>query len=207
VYGTLAGEKIRRALHPGKPHPDLIRGWEASGQIGVVKPEVPTIKEAVSKFLHDLEHGQRRTAATLSKHKDLLEERLLPWCEDRGYRLLKQFDVTAVREFRSGRPDFPITAQKNLERLRAFFCFCHSANWVKVNPGSGGEAAEDRQAVRTSEGVHRRADQEDLSRRATGIRSAIRSDTIIRRGFAHSYAHSGIRGSESAIVSGSARST
>ncbi len=30
---------------------DLVRAWEASGEIGVVKPEVPTIKEAVKKFL------------------------------------------------------------------------------------------------------------------------------------------------------------
>jgi integrase len=138
VYGTLAGEKIRRALDltSWEAASDLIRGWEASGQIGIVKPEVPTIKEAVSKFLHDLEHGQRRTAATLSKHRNLLEKRLLPWCDDRGYRLLKQFDVTAVREFRSEWSDSPITAQKNLERLRAFFWFCHSANWVKVNPAA-----------------------------------------------------------------------
>jgi hypothetical protein len=80
------------------------------------------------------EHGQKRTAATLAKHKNLLEKRLLPWCEEQGYRLLKQLDVAVVREFRSGWSDSAITAQKNLERLRAFFWFCHSANWVKVNP-------------------------------------------------------------------------
>ena len=58
---------------------DLVRGWEASGEVGVVKPAVPTIKEAVAKFLHDLEHGQRRTMATLQKYKNLLKKRLLPW--------------------------------------------------------------------------------------------------------------------------------
>ena len=142
AYGTLAGEKVRRALdlNSWEAASDLIRGWEASGQIGVVKPEIPTVKEAISKFLHDLEHGQHRKTATLSKHKNLLEKRLLPWCEGKGCRLLKQLDVAAVREFRSGWPDSPITAQKNLERLRAFFWFCHSAGWVKTNPAAAVKA-------------------------------------------------------------------
>ena len=29
---------------------DLVRGWEASGEVGVVKPEVPTVAEAVAKI-------------------------------------------------------------------------------------------------------------------------------------------------------------
>ena len=64
----------------------------------------------------------------------MLEQRLLPWCASNGYRLLKQLDVAALREFRAGWSDSPITAQKNLERLWTFFGFCHSAAWVKHNP-------------------------------------------------------------------------
>jgi hypothetical protein len=30
---------------------DLMRGWEASGEIGVVRREVPAVKEAVEKFI------------------------------------------------------------------------------------------------------------------------------------------------------------
>lgn len=136
VYGTLGGEKIRRALdlNSWEAASELVRGWESSGQLGIVKADVPTVKEAVQKFLHDLEHGQHRKPTTLSKHTNLLVKRLLPWCEGRGYRLLKQLDVAAIREFRSGWPDAAVTAQKNLERLRAFFWFCHSAAWVKTNP-------------------------------------------------------------------------
>jgi integrase len=115
-----------------------------------VKPEVPTVKEAVEKFLHDLEHGQKRKSATLQKHKNLLEKRLLPWCESKSYRLLKQLDVDAVREFRSGWPDSAITARKNLERLRAFFWFCHSAGWVKHNSAAAVKAPK---AERPSERV------------------------------------------------------
>ena len=142
VQGSLRGEYVRQSLdlRSWEAASDLVRGWEASGEIGVVKPEVPTVDEAVEKFLHDLEHGQKRKAATLQKHRNLLEKRLLPWCEAKGYRLLKQLDVDAVREFRSDWPDSPITAQKNLERLRAFFWFCHSAGWVKNNPAAAVKA-------------------------------------------------------------------
>ena len=142
VQGSLRGEYLRRSLdlRSWEAASDLVRGWEASGEVGVVKPEIPTVKEAVDKFLHDLEHGQKRKTATLQKHKNLLEKRLLPWCESRTYRLLKQLDVDAVREFRSGWPDSPITAQKNLERLRAFFWFCHSAGWLKHNPAAAVKA-------------------------------------------------------------------
>jgi integrase/recombinase XerD len=142
VQGSLRGEYLRQSLdlRSWEAASDLVRGWEASGEIGVVKPEVPEVNEAVEKFLHDLEHGQQRKAPTLSKHKNLLEKRLLPWCEKRGYRLLKQLDVDAVRKFRAEWPDSAITAQKNLERLRGFFWFCHSAGWVKTNPAAAVKA-------------------------------------------------------------------
>jgi hypothetical protein len=101
VYGSLGRENVRRALdlNSWEGASDLIRGWEASGQIGVVKAEVPTVKEAVSKFLHDLEHGQQRKAATLSKHKNLLEKRLLAWCEKKGYRLQSSSTWTPSANF------------------------------------------------------------------------------------------------------------
>ena len=138
----MRGEYVRQSLdlRSWEAASDLVRGWDASGQVGVVKPEVPTVKEAVSKFLSDLEHGQQRTTATLAKHRNVLEKRLLPWCEEHGYRLLKQLDVTAVREFRAGWSDSPITAQKNLERLRAFLWFCHGAGWIKTNPAAAVKA-------------------------------------------------------------------
>jgi len=86
VQGSLQGEGVRQSLdlRSWEAASDLVRGWEASGQIAVIKPEVPTVKEAVAKLLDGLEHGQQRSKATLSKHKNLLEKRLLPWCENVG---------------------------------------------------------------------------------------------------------------------------
>src|SRR5687767_12687981 len=73
VYGTLASERIRKSLDltSWEAASDLIRDWEATGQIGVVKVEIPSITDAVAKCLHDLKHGQQRKPATLSKHKNL----------------------------------------------------------------------------------------------------------------------------------------
>ncbi|HTM04449.1 MAG TPA: tyrosine-type recombinase/integrase, partial [Vicinamibacterales bacterium] len=41
-----------------------------------------------------------------------------------------------MREFRTSWPDSPISAAKNLERLRSFFRFCMDANWLDSNPAS-----------------------------------------------------------------------
>lgn len=135
VQGSLRGEYIRRSLdlRSWDAASNLVHGWEATGELGVVKPDIPTIEEAIGKFLHDLEHGQKRSPATLSKYKNLLKKRLLPWCQANGYRLLKQLDVDALRAFRAKWPDSAISAQKNLERLRAFLSFCRAAGWVKEN--------------------------------------------------------------------------
>ena len=114
MYGTLGGEKIRRALDltSWEAASELVRGWESSGQLGVVKADVPTVKEAVQHFLHDLEHGQHRKPTTLSKHTNLLVKRLLPWCEEKGVSTPEATGRRRAAGIPSGWPDAPVTAQK-----------------------------------------------------------------------------------------------
>jgi transposase InsO family protein len=80
VYGTLAGEKIRKAL--GQTSWDaataLINAWTASREIGVVKAEAPTIREAVGKFFDDCE-ARRLGWEAMRKYRHLLEDRFIPW--------------------------------------------------------------------------------------------------------------------------------
>jgi integrase len=135
VQGSLRGEYIRKSLdlRSWEAASDLVRGWEASGEIGVVKPEVPTVKEAVAKFIEDAK-ARKLTAETLRKFENLLQRRFLDWCEGEGYRLLKQINVDVVRQFRSTWKDSAIYAVKNLERMRAFFRFCEQAGWLQQNP-------------------------------------------------------------------------
>jgi integrase len=117
----------------------LVRGWEASGEIGVVKPETPTVAEAIVKFLDDAK-ARKLTPETIRKYENLLQRRFLDWCESKGYRLLKQVAVDVVREFRSTWDDSAIYAVKNLERMRAFFRFCEQAGWIRRNPAVGVKA-------------------------------------------------------------------
>ena len=134
VEGSLGAESIRQALDQTswEAASDVIAAWTASGKIGVVRVEIPSIADTVTKFFEDAQ-ARKLEPTTISKQKNLLNKRLLPWCEKKGFRLLKQLDVDALREFRAGWPDGPLSAYKNLERLRSFLGFCLQAGWVEKN--------------------------------------------------------------------------
>ena len=134
VEGSLGAEYVRKALDQTswEAASDLVSKWTASGQIGVIRLEVPTVAEAVAKFFEDA-NARGLRPPTIQKLRNLLDKRLIPWCDQHGYRQLKQLDVDALRQFRATWPDAPISAHKNLERLRSFFRFCHQAEWVKSN--------------------------------------------------------------------------
>jgi site-specific recombinase XerD len=111
-----------------------VRDWEASGEIGVVKrPAIPTIAEAVQKFLQDA-NAQNLSRETIRKYESLLNKRFLPWCQEKGYRYLKQLGVEETRQFRASWSDSANYATKNLERLRSFFRFCQQDDWIGKNP-------------------------------------------------------------------------
>jgi site-specific recombinase XerD len=114
---------------------DLVAKWNESGQVGVVLVEVPPIAEAVEKFIADAK-ARGVGWETLRKYENLLRRRFLGWCDDQGYRLLKQVGVQEIRDFRAIWTDGPNYSAKNLERLRAFFRFCEQAEWVRRNPAA-----------------------------------------------------------------------
>ncbi|HWB16825.1 MAG TPA: hypothetical protein VG538_10495 [Vicinamibacterales bacterium] len=119
VQGSLRGEHIRRALdlRSWSAATDLVREWEATGEIGVVKkPDIPTIVEAVDLFLNDA-CAQQLSTETVRKHENVLKHRLVPWCEAKGFRHLKQLRVEQMRQFRATWADSANYATKNLERL------------------------------------------------------------------------------------------
>jgi integrase len=135
VYGTLGGERIRKALDQTswEAATDQINAWTAAGEIGVVRIEAPTIREAVTKFFEDCEARKLGWEAT-RKYRHLLEDRFLSWTERKGFNHLRQLSVDSLRQFRQSWSDSPLYATKNLERIRAFFRFCHQAGWIKQNP-------------------------------------------------------------------------
>jgi integrase len=135
VEGSLGGQPIRKALDQTswEAASDLIAAWTATGKIGVVRVEVPSIRDAVQKFVEDAKARQLQPA-TLGKHTNLLEKRLLPWCQHKGLTQLAQLTIDVLREFRATWSDGPLSAAKNLERLRSFLSFCLQSGWIPTNP-------------------------------------------------------------------------
>jgi len=112
-----------------------VRSWEASGQIGVVRAEIPTVKEAVSKYLLD---GKARNlnAESVKKMRDAVERLFLSFCTANGYRLLKQLGVDEIREFRNSlvKKYAASSTQTRLEYVRGFLRFCQHSGWITANP-------------------------------------------------------------------------
>jgi site-specific recombinase XerD len=137
VEGSLGGEQIRKSLDltSWEAASDLVAQWNAAGQIGGVRIEIPDVVNAIAKHVADAE-ARNLQPASLRKIRDIIEHRLHRYCERKGYRQLRQIDVDAVREFRNElvRHYSPNSAKKRFEYIRAFFRFCHQSGWIQLNP-------------------------------------------------------------------------
>jgi integrase/recombinase XerD len=98
VQGSLAGEYLRRSLDliSWQAAQDRVRGWEGSGEIGVVLAEIPGIPDAVGRFFDDAK-SRGLAEATVGKQNVLLRKQFLPWCKTRGFHSLKQIGVDVRR--------------------------------------------------------------------------------------------------------------
>lgn len=56
------------------------------------------------------------------------------FAQRRGLRVLADFDLSNVSEFRAEWKDGPRSSAKKLERLRAFLRFAQKRKWVAENP-------------------------------------------------------------------------
>ena len=132
VQGTLAGATVRKSLDLSswEAASELVRMWEARGSLS---GRIVAVTEAVSKFMDDA-RARHLTSGSLAKLSVVLEKQLIPWCEQKGIRLLSQLDVQTVSEFRASWKDGAIAATKKLERLRTFFRFATDRQWVDDNP-------------------------------------------------------------------------
>lgn len=102
---------------------------DGTGQATVI----PTIEEAVKKFMADAEHGRKLTASTLKKYRVMLDQ-LKEFSKKRNVTSLLSLDVDFAREFRSSWKDGAISSTKKLERLRAFCRFLETAGGIERNP-------------------------------------------------------------------------
>lgn len=78
IEGSLAGESIRKSLDltSWEAASDLVAQWNAAGQIGGTRVEIPSIVDAVGKHIRDAE-ARNLQPASLKKIRDILRRRFL----------------------------------------------------------------------------------------------------------------------------------
>lgn len=135
VDGVLAGREIRISLgtRDSKKASQIVHEMDAKEMLPERGAAV-TLVDAWTSLLADLE-ARKLSHQTVRKYK-LLERQMKAYGEDRGLKMLAQFDLDVLSKFRATWKDGPRTAGKKLERLRAFFRFAHDRQWVESNPAT-----------------------------------------------------------------------
>jgi integrase/recombinase XerD len=115
--------------------------WNSSGirpQTGTLAPIIRfmTIEEAWDEFLLRKESAHRLQESTLYKYRSLKRE-MLAFFVLMGLTILRDVSLDVLERFQAGWKLAPITSFKKLERLKAFFRFCHTRGWIGVDPAAG----------------------------------------------------------------------
>ena len=118
AVGMLNGVFVRKALKTSNydQAQKIIRGMEATGA-PEQRREAVKIEDAVASFMRDIA-ARSWQESTQRKFRTLLVDRLRFYASSKGYRFLNQMTLDVVTEFRATWKDAPLTAQKNIERLR-----------------------------------------------------------------------------------------
>src|ERR1700730_9101546 len=77
VHGSIGDEAVRRSLNTTNwtAASTTVHGWQVSGRIGVLRPDAPTVEDAVKKFL-DEAAARNLAPTTIKKRRELLEGKL-----------------------------------------------------------------------------------------------------------------------------------
>src|SRR5580693_6122370 len=135
VDGLLAGDEVRMSLgtRDSKKASQIVHEMDAKEMLPERGAAV-TLADAWASILVDLE-ARKLSDQTVRKYK-LLQRQMKAYGEERGLKMLAQFDLDVLSKFRATWKDGPRTAGKTLERLRAFFRFAHDRQWVESNPAT-----------------------------------------------------------------------
>ena len=153
VQGSLGGEYVRKSLDVASwtAASERVHEWEAGGTIGAIRQEIPSIAEAIEKYVADAE-GRGLNPESVKRIQDVIERRFKNFCNDRGFRHLRQISVDQIRDFRNILvEDYAATSARiRLEYVRAFLRFCVQSNWIRTNPALAVKAPKPRpRAVET----------------------------------------------------------
>ena len=134
VEGMWRGTYLRRSLNT--------RSWETAAKIvreieGGEAPQAEVVTVANAVALHAADLAARNVAPATRKKYRQMGERLNTFCGERGAVDLRELTTPFLREFRATWKVSPITANKILERVRAFMGWCVASGWIETNPASG----------------------------------------------------------------------
>src|SRR5579884_947436 len=130
--GTVHGVKIRKSLE--------LRDWEAAVKLTrdweLHKPhQTVPVSEACDRFVADAKARNLREGSVLKY------EQAVKVLKDRfGGRTLREVSVDDIRALRESWKISPITMQKRLETLKAFFKFCVGSGWLEKSPAESVKA-------------------------------------------------------------------
>jgi site-specific recombinase XerD len=94
-----------------------------------------TVEDTLERFFRNL-HARRLSPATLKKYRVLLERQLATFCQARGFRYTEELGISELDDFVGSLKDSPISTIKKIERLTAFFRWCHSRKIIAENPSA-----------------------------------------------------------------------
>lgn len=125
--GTVHGQKIRRSLdlRDWEAAVRLVREWEIHAPQNTV-----TIPEAAKRFVADAK-ARLRPSSVLK-----YEQSIKALKESLGEKTIREVTVNDVRALRESWNVSPITMQKRLEMVKAFFKFCVSSGWIDKSPAA-----------------------------------------------------------------------
>jgi integrase/recombinase XerD len=125
VEGRLRGEMIRKSLdlRNWENAQRLVREWEAG------TPHATTVTKACERFMADCA-ARKLSDPMYRKYKHITEELKKAF----GDIPLSEVTTDDLRRIRESWKLAPITMQKRMEMIRAFFTFCLNSDWIKRSP-------------------------------------------------------------------------
>ena len=126
--GTLDGDRTAKSLRTRNWNVAVRKAaeWELAGQ-AVDPATIPTIAQACAAFLTDME--ARNLAAETQRKFRLLTRKLLEYCQQHELVTMADLNLARLREFRTTWTIAPVTATKEIERLRSVYEFWAAADW------------------------------------------------------------------------------
>jgi len=133
IQGTHEGVPSRKSLDvTSRVRAEELKLEISTGRKAVEEKPAITVSHATEKYFKACE-ARQLAAKTLSKYQTLTEK-IKDFADDNGIKELGDFDQQAVRDFLATRGLSPLTAGKEIERVRTFFTFCQQNDWIEKNP-------------------------------------------------------------------------